>query len=258
VDPAALLENEQLAAQRAGAVWEACQRVMKTDNSSTSGASSFCNSNRLAMRREFTTYVQDCNETLQEFQDMIDAGPSLREEDEKEDDDELDDNDNDDQPSWEQFLGGGTDQYTMQEIPIATAALALIKCSRGCINVAMQACESVGNQVAHDASNDDDDVKLQWILRLFECAKSVGEGMTDLGAVMYPPIKVQELEEQVLPQSTRMEELLMCVFDKEQEESRTLQLGREVDSLATKVQAAVTKRKVEAIEIIGSTIGNGA
>ena len=253
MDPVALLEQENLAAQRTGAVWEACLVVM---NQATNG---FCNSNRLAMRRELTNYVKECNETMEEFQEMIDAGPSLeegKEEDEDADNEQADadDDDNDNQPSWEQFLGGGTDQYTTKELPIATAGLALVKCSRGCINVTMQACDAVGKQLPEAASDstltDQDQSKLQWISRLFDCAQIVGEGMTDLGAVLYPPIKLQELESQTLHQVKAMDDLLLCLFDTSIEGGETFELGREVTTLAKKLEAAIHRRKQEAIDAI--------
>ncbi|GKY98962.1 hypothetical protein MPSEU_000851900 [Mayamaea pseudoterrestris] len=253
-DAAAFTENEQLAAQRTGAVWEACQTILNMQNGQSS---SLPISNQLAMRREFSIYIKECNETMQEFQEMIDAGPSLDEGKEHENGDgEADEIDEGEEPSWEQFLGGGTDQYTLQETPIATSALALVKCSRGCINVAMQACDDVGKSLTEDATGNGnelsnvDEARLQWILRLFNCAQAVGEGMTDLGAAMYPPIKRQELECQILRQCAAMEELLACLFDRTLPEYESFDLGRNVSNLATKLQLAVGRRKDEALEAV--------
>jgi hypothetical protein len=239
-DPAKLVENENLAAQRTGAVWEACQAVMDMNRPHATLAVS----NQLAMRRVYTTYIKECTQTMEEFQEMIDAGPISEQ------------GDNIQRPSgeeesdaWEDFLGGGTDQYSSTELPAVTAALALVKCSRGCNNVAMQACESIGKTLEDETNASDgllDQAKLQWISRLYDCAEVVGEGMTDLGAAMYPPIKWHELESHVRRQSSAMEDLLTCIFDNVSDES----VGRDVANLASKLQTAVTKRTQEAVEAL--------
>jgi hypothetical protein len=186
---------------------------------------------------------------MEEFQDMIDAGPSLREGDEESDKEcgvkSADDNGNEDEqePSWDDFLQGNTDHFTCDEMPVATATLALVKCSRGCINVAIQACDGLGVR-GQQSELEDDGARLQWIGHVYDLVHAVGEGMTDLGAVMYPPIQVSELSSQVERQTRSMTELLAIVLDPTTG-GETISFGREVANLATKLQVAVVKRKQE-------------
>jgi hypothetical protein len=60
--------------------------------------------NRNAMRRDWFTYMADCNETLEEFQALIDEGPELREEDEE--GQETTAADKSDYDAFEDFMGG--------------------------------------------------------------------------------------------------------------------------------------------------------
>ena len=90
------------------------------------------------MRRELFTWVGDCNETMQEFQNLVDLGVAdtsccLKGEDL-------------DSAAWDEFcenLGTG-DQYSAIEIPICKSCLALIKCSRGVFGLELKALGYAG------------------------------------------------------------------------------------------------------------------
>jgi Grap2 and cyclin-D-interacting len=200
----------------------------------SSSSSSMPRGNRNCMRRRLFSYMVECRETWQEFQDLIDLGPSaliVEDEDEEnenedkqskkpppppavssaaktgeegDDDDAEKDDDNDDDDGWFQFLSGqDQQQYTVHEIPVATAALALIKISRGALNLADQACEAVGERLRENDENDsngdtaNDNIAkerkqelLAWMETLHHFACAVGDGMTDLGATLYPPLQL--------------------------------------------------------------------
>lgn len=169
-------------AQITGAVWQACDELIEK----------IPKGNRACMRRELFTWVLDCNETMQEFNELIEVGP-------------LDTQDDETQPS-EDYSGATGEQYSSKEITIASGSLALIKCSRGIINLALKACECAGEAVAklEKESMDSEDkdaitvrkmVILQWISNLHETCRKIGDGATDLGCAMYPPLNFSGAEE---------------------------------------------------------------
>eukprot|EP00535_Pseudo-nitzschia_heimii_P005398 CAMPEP_0197182710 /NCGR_PEP_ID=MMETSP1423-20130617/6571_1 /TAXON_ID=476441 /ORGANISM="Pseudo-nitzschia heimii, Strain UNC1101" /LENGTH=381 /DNA_ID=CAMNT_0042633167 /DNA_START=344 /DNA_END=1489 /DNA_ORIENTATION=- len=168
-------KDNTVGAQKTGAVWEACDHVINK---------MLPQGNRNAMRREVFGWTRDCNDTMEEFQELIDLGPREEEEDGEEDDGIL--------------AGfGGDDQYAADELPAAKACLALLKNSRGNLKVALEACEALGKR-AHEAKApgedaDDSDARdrsasLAAIQEVYRHAKRVGEGVTDLGSLLYPPL----------------------------------------------------------------------
>jgi len=228
--------NKNLAAQRTGAVWQTCDVIL--ENKLPIG-------NRNAMRRELFTYTKECNETLQEFQDMIDKGPILTEE-------ETTDDQIQQETTWEGFLAGQTDQYTDVELGIADACLYLIKCSRGCINVVLKACEEVGKQIEM-ASNDASLSRLEWIATIHEKARLVGDGMTDLGSNMYPPLlQLDVLLQHVERQAQAMDDVLQLVIHARLggDDDISLELGNNVLDLANKINGALEKRRGDAVDAI--------
>jgi cell division septum initiation protein DivIVA len=212
-------ESTTTAAQRTGAVWQACSVILER---------TLPIGNRNTIRRDLFTYRNQCSETMQEFSDLIDLGAS-------EDEDNVD-------VMNEQYA-------TSDEVNVAVAALTLIKCSRGCINAVLQACDAIGNQVgsaAVDKHTDNNDTPvLGYISQWLDHAHAVGDGMTDLGMAMYPPLQLDELYEQVQSQATAIEALLCALMDTE-----GIELNQEVVDLVAKLKEAVMERKKQVNEAI--------
>jgi hypothetical protein len=208
--------------------------------------------NRNCMRRDLYNYMAECNDTMEEFQGMIDEGPTLREEDEDSGDGK-DNNDNENGNDWEAFMSGQNQQYTMQELPIATACNLLVKCSRGSINATLQACEAAGKQLSEQeessdasGSNGDDKALLSWISATVEMARAVGDGMTDLGAVLYPPMQLQLIQAHATRQAAALQALLSHIVDAAPAGmDGSLDLPGEVVELSSNLKEAVEKRAKE-------------
>ena len=177
---AASKENN-VGARRTGAVWEACDHVLNK---------MLPRGNRNAMRREIFTLTRECNDTMEEFEELVEMGP--REEKTEPNVEEEDDDDDD-------FFGGGDEQYSEEELPMARACLALLKNSRGNMKVALEACEALGRLEQEDGENDKEH-HLAAILAIHGYSKTVGEGVTDLGSLLYPPLQPSELRDGVLQQ----------------------------------------------------------
>jgi len=242
----------QVGAQKTGAVWETCRVV--TDRKLPVG-------NRNAMRRDLLTYKMECNETLTEFQEMIDSGPSLREDDDNDENkQEQDGDENDDQ--WEAFLDGNEDQYAEHEIAVATACVAIIKCSRGSINATLQAMECVGSQLTEgggEALSTVDQARLTWMSALHDYASAVGNGMTDLGACLYPPLNLKSVRNEVERQAGAVEQCINHMVEATTTvDGDNLELSPEVKDLISKLQIAIQARRTEALDSIAvSSENNG-
>merc|ERR1712038_1636606 len=113
--------DDNVGAQKTGAVWSACDDIL----------SKLPRGNRACMRREIFTWVADCNETMQEFQDIVEHSSTT-----SVGDDDVDVDDEEDFVSEE--------RYSSKELGIAIASLALIKCSRGILGLVLKACECAG------------------------------------------------------------------------------------------------------------------
>eukprot|EP00536_Pseudo-nitzschia_multiseries_P018058 jgi/Psemu1/227663/e_gw1.2100.6.1 len=172
-------KDNTVGAQKTGAVWEACDNILKK---------TIPQGNRNAIRREIFTWTRECNDTMEEFDEMIDLGPKEADDDDNNDDNNDDDN-NDDNDDDDFFGHFGEDQYTDADLPLANACLALLKNSRGNMKIAVETCEALGEQLTGGTQEDDNDEScLNAILTVHEHAKRVGEGVTDLGSLMYPPL----------------------------------------------------------------------
>ena len=223
---------ETLAAQKTGAVWSTCDALLKVPQG-----------NRNSIRRELFTYALDCKETLDEFTALIEQGAAV---------DSLttiqeDDNTTENETTWNDFMDGNQDQYTEVELPIATSCLALVKSSRGSINVVLKACEGVGERVSDD---DDSTELLQWIASLTNLARSVGDGMTDLGTCLYPPLEIKEdgLPKQVTQQRDAIVTLQEYILD------APVELPEEVTEMASKLKGAAQTRCQEAQDAISAAL----
>jgi hypothetical protein len=211
-------EKEQIGAQKTGATWSACDQFFKIPKG-----------NRASMRRDLFTWTKECNETMQEFTEMIQLGPLDNDEEEGSDD------------------AFGDDQYTAKELPIVEASLALIKISRGSMNVALNGCEAAGDAARGNAEEG----LLEWIATLHNLSRVVGEGMTDLGTCLYPPLELivddnqgGHLRKQLAVQRDAIVALHDFCLD------ATFELPQEVRELAFKLRAAAQTRYEEAYSMI--------
>lgn len=155
--------DANVGAQKTGAVWEACDTILKR---------LLPQGNRNSIRREVLTWTRDTNDSMAEFQEMIDLGPA----DDKVADTAVEDED-------ENFFGGD-EQYADDELPVAKACLSILKCSRGTLKLALETFEVLGAKYTETQDQD----ALDWIVKLHQFTKVVGEGVTDLGSMMYPPM----------------------------------------------------------------------
>ena len=257
--------QHDLGAQKTGAVWQMCSAVL--DKKVPVG-------NRNAMRRDLLTYAMECQETMDEFQELVDQGPA----------NDIDEpktgaaSNGDNGDSWEAFLSGQCDQYTtLKELAIAEAALSILKISRGTIKLSLQACDAVGDPMKESSPTEEEKppmterfARLEWMRLLHEECCAVGEGVTDLGTAMYPPLKLSDVSSQLSKQMNRLEKVLdhvldatITVHDKETESDRFIPLDLHVDvsSMAGKLKAAFSKRKegaCDALSASGCTIEEGS
>jgi len=231
-------DTENIAAQKTGAVWSTCDALRKTPQG-----------NRNAIRRELFTFVMECNETIQEFTELVELGAAPSSLNTIAEDTIAGSNNSTDAEegtTWDDFCQGSDEQYSASELPIATASLWLVKCSRGTINVALKACESVGGMVETDGSDPDKDALLEWIRTMTNLARVVGEGMTDLGTCLYPPLDLSHTSDEddlpvyLLKQRDALVALTEYVLD------APTDLPEEVTELASKLKGAATTRYDEA------------
>lgn len=257
----ALLPNSNIGAQKTGAVWNSCDGLL----------SQLPKGNRICMRREIFTWAGDCNETMEEFQELLNLDVR-QDEGGKDDGEEANcNNDDGDNDGWDDFcenIGTG-DGYTEQEKPIAAACVALIKCSRGVLNLTMKACEVAGSQSLsnNNESNEARQRSLwQWISDLHEIARFIGEEVTELGSLLYPPLNIDLTTEtissqdgenllnktnigrQVLIQKMSLMKAIDYIIDAKPpgDDSQQFDISGEVLQMANKLRSAVTLRSKEA------------
>jgi hypothetical protein len=198
-------------AQLTGVVWQACDEVMERTPKG----------NRACMMRELFTWVKECNETMQEFEELMGLGQdqdqvSSRHDDGHENNDKNQETGNDKMQQsekvdasfhgWDEFcenLGTGQ-QYAKDEIPIIRASLALMKCSRGIIGLTLKALECAGSTLESDCQQDGTNKEgsvryhphghaqdvFQWMSHLHETCREIGNGTTNIGCAMYPPLNL--------------------------------------------------------------------
>eukprot|EP00977_Amphora_coffeiformis_P022430 scaffold10861_cov180-Amphora_coffeaeformis.AAC.17 len=241
----ALHSQQDLGAQKTGAVWQTCSVVL--DKKLPMG-------NRNAMRRDLLTYTSECQETLDEFQELLDKGPASSM-------DAIPESQVED--SWEIFLGGQSEQYgTPKELAVGQAAFSILKISRGTVKLSLQACDAVGEQLKESSSDEERtclverQARLEWMRLLHEECCLVGEGVTDLGTTLYPPLKLSDVTAQLSLQMRRIEKVLdhvhaasIVVHDRETDSNRTISLDFHIDvsTMAGKLKGAMNKRKEEVL-----------
>lgn len=207
--------KENVGAQKTGAVWEACDRVLNR---------MLPQGNRNAIRRELFTWTRETNDTMEEFMEMIDRGPSENNASRDEVGEELDD------------LFGDDDQFSNDDFPIAKACLGILKCSRGTMKMTLEAFEDLGSRYIETQ----DEVFLDRIARIHALARVIGEGVTDLGSSLYPPLlpAIEALEAQVQCQATHIIEILDCILSMQG-------LSHSVNEIANVLRVAIDTRCTE-------------
>lgn len=237
----ALDEND--VSRKTGAVWDACDALVER-----------CpRGNRNCCRRELFTWVGDCNGTMEEFQEVIEAGPRVV------DSATMSKQENGGDGGGEEWDGmGEEDQYSEGEIPIATAALALVKCSRGVLNLVLKASESAAIKVEKEGGGEKEETQAvwQWISNLHELAVDVGKGVTDLGMAMYPPIDLRNNDDDgegkkwkdtaLGKEVVRQKNCLLGVVGHINDDCGTVELSEEVMEMGSKLRTAIDIRVGEA------------
>jgi hypothetical protein len=181
-------------AQCTGIVWESCQYII-TYKKLPLG-------NRNAIRRDLLTYKLDCCDTIQEFQVLYDQSYQYYNNTNEKDKDDDDDDNNDDIDIDE--------LYNPNELEIIQPCINILKCSRGTINIVLTVIDMIGMSIStpqpsqleqSEKSNDNHinntiaittKLKLHWITQLYDLICIVGYGVTDFGAVLYPPLPLAE------------------------------------------------------------------
>lgn len=189
--------DNNVGARRTGAVWDACDRYATLPKG-----------NRNAMRRDLMVWTSEVLETTEEFGGYLELGPAKEEGEQEEGTSE---GEKEEEDRWDDFCEGNTDQYVARELPIVEACVGLMKCTKGSLNLATKALEAVGKGLPQEevgGGDDDDDADdegsekkeqtrdrkkraLQWMSDLHELARASGEGVTDLGACLYPPLRLE-------------------------------------------------------------------
>lgn len=215
-DHTALEQN--IGAQKTGAVWESCDTILNK---------MLPQGNRNAIRRDLFTWTRECQDTMDEFQELIDLGPAETGEG--------------DAVEEEDFFRD-EDQYLEAEMPMAIACFRVLKCSRGTMKVTLEACEVLGKKV----SESQDEKYLDSISKLYaEYARAVGEGVTDYGSVLYPPLlpNTKALESQLRQQTQAMISLQDYLLGMDC-------LPGKVTTLVTTLRNAAQTRQKEALDAI--------
>ena len=227
--------DKNVGAQKTGVIWSACDEMMKLPKG-----------NRACMRRDIFTWVGDCNESMQEFQEMVE-GDSGEEQEE------------------------ACEEYTHEEAEIVKACLAIMKCSRGSLSLVLKAFECAGDELKTQENEDEDYTKgiLQWISNVYEYAKVVGENVTDLGMLLYPPIDISSNEEspgniaeqtwmqtEIGEQLQKQADAVKVLIDYIQEHKtpdgneKSILMSEEVHDLASKLSLAIVRRRNEGEEAL--------
>lgn len=198
--------SAESSSQRTGAVWEMCDAIIEQK---------VPKGNRNSIRRDLLTYSMDCNETMKEFQAMVDSSTSCE---------------------------AGGDEYTATEASVVSSCIYLIRCSRGCINLSLQVMEVLGKRIDESKGDSSDEVDFAVASSsFFDLARLVGEGVTDLGVSLYPPLQADEVKSQIEHQTGHISSVL------EFEHLTSIDLPEETQVLRSKLGEALLKRKREAL-----------
>jgi Grap2 and cyclin-D-interacting len=236
-------------AQRTGVVWDACHNIIGPLSTHSSSSNSQQNEtlnsksntpqkliptiplgNRNAIRRDLLQFKLECQDTIREFEllwsQSRDRRTTLSQQQQQQQpsssshsNGKYDDNDDDDEDDVEEEDFEDDEFYTTaRELKIVTPCLALLKCSRGALNITVNMIDHIGMSIVqHNLDENDVRQKYRWIQSLTELIHDVGMGVTELGATMYPPLTEEPetslLAEQVMEQSNRIQVVLEYMCD---------------------------------------------
>jgi len=248
VDGDAIMKKN-LGAQKTGAVWSTCDEIINKK---------VPRGNRAAMRRDLFTWIKECQETNTEFQDILDVGPQVEE----------GDKDKEGSDGWDSFCeNDGGEQYTKTEYTIAKPALALIQITKGTIQCVIKACECIGEHAAtQDISPIQKSHLLLYLSKLHDLSRNIGEGMTDLGALLYPPLDVgsknNELFLEVMAHSINimkvcdwiLDERILLNEDKDNNDSIEVSISEEILDFTKKIKKITKVRTSEAEKALSAAI----
>lgn len=234
--------DQNTGAQKTGVIWSACDEIAKIPKG-----------NRASIRRDIFTWVGDCNESMQEFQELVDMVPASG------------CNEGGESSTWDDFCAnaGTGEEYTNEEVQIVKSCVAIMKCSRGSLSLVLKACECAGEELKKIQNNDNEKSKciLQWISNVYEYAKVVGENVTDLGMLLYPPIDISSdendcekpwMQTEIGQQLQEQADAVTMLIDYIKEhvtsgsEQISIPMSEEVNELAAKLSSAIVLRRNEA------------
>ncbi|KAL7510606.1 hypothetical protein ACHAXN_007496 [Cyclotella atomus] len=218
-------QSNQIGPQKTGAVWSACDAYVQLPKG-----------NRNAMRRECMTWVRDCMDSTSEFEEVMNLG-------EREDG-------NDEELTYEEEM------YTAREMKIVKAAVNVMKCTKNVLGLVLKACDCVGdviemtNDTQHDESISHEKrlEMLAWINQLHERARSLGEGVTDFGILLYPPLELNnKASESMLAQQLNLQLLSLerCVNCIGGDADVKMFMSEEVKETVEKLRSGVKARAAE-------------
>uniref|UniRef100_A0A7S3DPE3 Cyclin-D1-binding protein 1-like N-terminal domain-containing protein n=1 Tax=Entomoneis paludosa TaxID=265537 RepID=A0A7S3DPE3_9STRA len=248
-DGSALVDH--LGAQKAAVVWETCGVIM--DKKVPIG-------NRNAIRRDLFTYMMECQETMEEFTKTIERGPAVTtetgEKGKKTEEGDAEPQDKEDEAAWDEFADG-EQLYLEKEIPIATACVALVKVSRGTINLTLQAMEAIGSVLTEFLVNERDPTpkdraRFEWMERIYGLAVKVGDGMTDFATHLYPTLDLKALPDQIQIHSQRLSKLIHMVLESTLTDKSKIVMPQEVLELAANLKQATAARQNEALQAVAA------
>jgi len=221
----ARIRDSSVGAQKTGVVWQCCGKVRKIPKG-----------NRNAMRRDLLQWIKDCNDTWEEFREMIDA-PAV-------------DAENIDDINWDEFCVRSGEQFTKTELRILQPCVALVKCSRGTISAILKSCDDVGKSIA--SIEEKKDIHYLWISSLHELARIIGEGVTELGSMLYPPLEIDDdgLVEEIKSLSCALKKANQAILEMSEDERENCIISSETSSFARKLIVASAKRSAEALKDI--------
>ena len=222
-------------AQRTGVVWEACETIIGVTTATTTTTTkkrmttTIPLGNRNAIRRDILQYKLECQDTIQEFELLLQQSQeqmnhhhktSSSKNNNNKDEDENDDSDDDE----EEFY------TTLHEIKIVTPCVALLKCSRGVLNITLNMIDHIGMSIVvpnstttnHSMTDDDHDdnnnrQKYIWMQHMCQEIQFIGIGLTELGATLYPPLHNDDsytvlVKIEVMKQSNTIQQLLQYML----------------------------------------------
>jgi Grap2 and cyclin-D-interacting len=281
--------NNMDPAQYTGVVWEACQTIIgdttkntttttHQNNKSRNMISTIPLGNRNAIRRDIFNYKLECQDTIQEFELLLQQSQNRirtvntnlnsnnNNNKKKRYDDSSDDDDDDEEDDEDEFY------TTLQEINIVTPCVALLKCSRGALNITLNMIDHIGLSIVipdnnnknnnnnlknknHQQHSKETRLKYFWIQHLCQEMTTIGRGLTELGATLYPPLLDENYTAlvgiELIKQSCAIQDLLHYMLEEIVASNiPSLTIPQATIDLIDSVLTACKKRTDEAMEAI--------